>query len=83
MFDFKHKTGDQCDAWVSGLPMHPPHQPSNTHHPFLFESLMGNVVCPKIRQPGGNCRRNCLDALLLNYRDEGAELLVLSSLKRG
>lgn len=37
-FDFKHKTGDQCDCErrESGHPKHPPHQPPNTHHPFLF-----------------------------------------------
>lgn len=59
--------------------------PSALKHtpPLPFQSLMGDVVCPKIRQPGGNCRRNCLDASLLNYRDQGAELLVHITLKRG
>lgn len=42
----------------------PPH--TQTHSSSFPKSLMGHVVCPKVRAPGGYCRRKCQDAHIIN-----------------
>lgn len=41
---------------------------ANTPSPLPL-SLMGNMICLKVRTLGGNCRRNDLDAHLIHSRD--------------
>lgn len=40
--------------------------PTYSHSPLLFLSLMGSVNCPRIKIPGGNCRKNFLDPQIIN-----------------
>lgn len=42
-----------------------------THTPSPLVSLMDNLICPKIRMLGGNCRWNCLDAHTINRSQRG------------
>lgn len=59
-----------CSRWMTARKnsqVFEPYSPTPHHtHPPLKLSLIGNVIFPKIRMPGGNCRRNCQYSHIIN-----------------